>query len=178
MLGELRYNREGMQWILTSLLVYVLLIPTLSGCRAGSRSSPSSEPRAHLEHRVQYPGETFHAIALWYTGSGHTAAEIARVNSDLQSPVLTPGAIVLIPRYLIKRNSPMPKGFVASASVKKRGASSHPSQPSSASSPNAAAPNTPPSTSSAPQSEHTHAVSSSPESEARRRKVLQELLEQ
>lgn len=166
-----------MKWILSALLVYVLLIPTLSGCRAGSRTSPSSEPRAHLEHRVQYTGETFHAIALWYTGSGHTAAEIARVNSDLQSPVLTPGAVVLVPRYLIKRNSPMPKGFVVSASVKKRGASSHPSRPSSASSPNAAS-TTPSSASSAPQSEHTYSVSSSPESEARRRKVLQELLEE
>jgi hypothetical protein len=122
-------------------------------------------------HTVKHYGENFSVIALWYTGSVKATGEIARYNPTLKSKTLKVGTKVKIPSMLIKRRTPLPKDFVRKALL------SNPKK-SQQTAPQTVKASPTPHKESTDQSPSSIVIADSPQSTARRRQVLQELLEE
>ena len=95
--------------IVLSLLIFPSIVLQV-GC--GSKKPPAPPPPQYLSHVIQYPGETLSIIAAWYTGASRNWHEIAAVNPELRPNRLKKGMIILVPRELLVKESPLPKRFV------------------------------------------------------------------
>lgn len=94
----------------------------LASCSQHQNTGPSPSGSQYsgggtFQHVVQ-SGETLGMIADWYTGKSSNWTQIMSVNPGLRPERLKPGQIVLIPRSILIKDTPIPKGYVA----KKRGA--------------------------------------------------------
>ena len=83
-----------------------------------NRNANNSPAPQYLEHTVG-SGETLGIIADWYTGRASNWQAIAAANPGLRPERLRVGQMVLIPRDIMVRDTPPPRGHARS--VKKKG---------------------------------------------------------
>jgi hypothetical protein len=77
-----------------------------------------AEP-VYFSHRVKWPGETFIAMARWYTGSGNNWLRLADANPSINPKMIRIGTLIFIPEALVKTREPMPEKFISRPVVDK-----------------------------------------------------------
>ena len=92
-----------------------LTLSILSSCSQGGSVQPGDANRQNtvpdnFQHIVQ-SGETLGMIADWYTGKASNWTLIVDSNPGLRPERLRPGQIVLIPRKILIKDTPIPKGY-------------------------------------------------------------------
>jgi hypothetical protein len=75
---------------------------------------PSAQPlpapeSKYFTHTVRDTGETFIAIARWYTGNGNNWARLAQANPDTDPQRIHIGDAIRIPEEIVTTRRPMPK---------------------------------------------------------------------
>jgi hypothetical protein len=76
------------------------------------RSTPMPTPPPapqYFTHVIRGSGETFMAIARWYTGSANHWKPIAQANPGVEPRQMRIGTVIRIPDELVTRRKPMPK---------------------------------------------------------------------
>ncbi len=94
---------------------------SLSACANQGPARPSGADRINessnnFQHVVQ-SGETLGMIADWYTGRSSNWTQIVDVNPGLRPERLRPGQIVLIPRRILVKDTPIPKNYAGKKRV-------------------------------------------------------------
>ena len=107
--------------VTASLMTFVAGV--LPACEQGGSPRPNgadhrSSATETFQHVVQ-PGETLGIIADWYTGRSSNWKQIVDVNPGLRPERMRVGQIVLIPRSILIKDTPIPKGY---SSAKKKSA--------------------------------------------------------
>lgn len=69
---------------------------------------PPPEPK-YFTHTISRSGETYMAIARWYTGTAANWKRIARANPDIDPQYLRLGLGIRIPEEIMTTRQPMPK---------------------------------------------------------------------
>ncbi|MBI5895378.1 MAG: LysM peptidoglycan-binding domain-containing protein [Desulfobacterales bacterium] len=72
-----------------------------------AKPPPPPEPQ-YFTHIVRGPGETFMAIARWYTGNGDHWKRIAQANPDIEPRYMRIGTVIRIPEEIMTTRRPMP----------------------------------------------------------------------
>ncbi|MBI5550703.1 MAG: LysM peptidoglycan-binding domain-containing protein [Desulfobacterales bacterium] len=73
-------------------------------------------------HTVQGTGETFAAIARWYTGSSHNWVRLAQANPDIDPKRIQIGDTIRIPDEIVTTHQAMPKAVPPAPVARKKGA--------------------------------------------------------
>lgn len=162
----------GIRKLHLSLCVCLIpLAPIFLGCSKRNISEPNGYDTQRYSHTVKYYGENLTIIAMWYSGSAKAAEEILKYNPNLKGKTLQMGTKVQIPSVLMKRRAPLPKDFVRETILSKP-------KKSKQRAPQVADLSPTPNSESTQLQPSTNVITNSPESAARRRQVLQELLEE
>ena len=108
------------------VLIIILLLLTAS-CKGGPSSTvngvsggPAVPPTTYYTHTVKWPGETVSIIAGWYTGDIENWKALGKANPGINPNRISSGLKIIIPEYMMKTHSPMPKEFVDSFYPKPR----------------------------------------------------------
>ncbi len=147
------------------------LLILIVGCSKRNFYDAPGDKTNFFSHTVKHYGENLTVIALWYSGSAKAADEISKYNPTLKSKTLKVGTRIQIPLPLIKRRTPLPKDFVSEALLSKP-------KKSQRKVPQAGEVTPTPNPESIERAPATSVITDSPEAAARRRQVLQELLEE
>ncbi len=75
---------------------------------AATPTPPPPAPK-FLTHVVREEGETYMAIARWYTGDGENWKRIAEANPDVEPRYIRIGNAIRIPEELLVTRRPMPR---------------------------------------------------------------------
>ena len=67
---------------------------------------PAPEPK-YFTHTVRGTGETFIAIARWYTGNGNNWARLAQASPDIDPQRIHIGDVIRIPEEIVTTRRPM-----------------------------------------------------------------------
>ncbi len=98
-------------------------VPALPAKVATARAEPPSEPpetssaKAALKepfhvHVVRWNGETFSAVAAWYTGDAKNWKMLAEASPEINPKRIREGNKILIPERLLKTREAMPREFL------------------------------------------------------------------
>jgi hypothetical protein len=75
-----------------------------------AKPAPTPAPATqYFTHIVQGPGETFMAIARWYTGNADHWKRIAQANPHIEPRFMRIGTAIRIPEELLITRRPMPR---------------------------------------------------------------------
>lgn len=81
---------------------------------------PALEPK-YFTHTVRGTGETFIAIARWYTSNGNNWKRLVQANPDIDPQRIQIGDAIRIPEEIVTTRRPMPRSTPsATVTVKKR----------------------------------------------------------
>jgi LysM domain len=73
-------------------------------------AQPPPAPEAkYFTHTVRDPGETFIAIARWYTANGNNWTRLAQANPDTDPQRIRIGDVIRIPEEIVTTRRPMPR---------------------------------------------------------------------
>jgi len=115
---EARYMLRGKfcGLLLASVLIFSFFS---SGCvkkPPESRGPEDVQPQVtYIYHKVKYPGETLAVIAAWYTGVAKNWQIIQAHNPGMDVRRIRIGDVILIPRDLVVKETPLPAEFVQKA---------------------------------------------------------------
>jgi len=88
---------------------------------------PPPAPK-YFTHTVSRPGETYMAIARWYTGNPANWETISQANPDIDPRYLRLGLAIRIPEALMTTRQPMPKPSAPKKKAAKPAAAKIPDQ--------------------------------------------------
>ena len=116
-------KRNSTVRVLVTAGLMTFVAGALPACEQGGSPRPNSADHRSsatetFQHVVQ-PGETLGMIADWYTGKSSNWKQIVDVNPGLRPERMRVGQIVLIPRSILIKDTPIPRGYV---SAKKKSA--------------------------------------------------------
>ncbi len=108
------------------ILIVILFLLTAS-CKGGPSSTvsettglPPVSPANYYTHTVRWTGETVSIIAGWYTGDIENWKILGAANPGINPNRISEGLRILIPRNIMKTQSPMTKEYVDSFYPKPR----------------------------------------------------------
>ncbi|MBI5552201.1 MAG: LysM peptidoglycan-binding domain-containing protein [Desulfobacterales bacterium] len=93
-----------------------------------AKPQPPPEPK-YFTHIVRSPGETFMAIARWYTGNGDNWKRIAQANPDIEPRYMRIGTAIRIPEQIMTTRQPMPNPARPGEKASKSKVVPNPAQP-------------------------------------------------
>ena len=87
--------------------VLLAVLPACSIFRSKADLSKERVAAEYFRHQIGITGETLSLIAAWYTGSADNWQVLAQHNPGLDFNRLQIGSVVLIPRSMLRRQTPL-----------------------------------------------------------------------
>ncbi|RME62307.1 MAG: LysM peptidoglycan-binding domain-containing protein [Candidatus Dadabacteria bacterium] len=93
-------------------LIILCLLPACTALTKKPEVVEIKPAEEYYYHTVQYSGETLGIISAWYTGKTSNWKLIREANPFLDPYKIKIGDKIKIPKYLLKREAPLPFSFI------------------------------------------------------------------